>query len=306
MKKHIFDIDLATNVGIEKAIILENLSFWIIKNLHNNKNIYDDNVWTYNTYEAFKEMFPYMKLNTIKRHIRELEDMDILVSRTDLNSNKWDKTKWYAFSENAPLKYLLKDSEIDKLSNVKKITIENKKNNHQELKKQLSYNVSDINTDINTDKESVDTDPQPPISKKISLDELVEQASDDEYIKPKQKVSFKKSHYALALTMYHNLLAINESFKKPDLAKWANEFRLMEEMDGRTLEKMDNFLDLLATSDERMWEFWRGNILSPTSMRRNYDKVVAQYRRDIVNSKKVVDTSIPLNERIKALSSNKR
>jgi len=95
MRKHIFDADLACIFGVEKAIILENFSYWISKNLENNKNIHDGKAYIYSSYDALKELFPYMKLNTIKRHIRELESDNILSSRTDLNESKFDKTKWY-------------------------------------------------------------------------------------------------------------------------------------------------------------------------------------------------------------------
>ena len=98
---------------------------------------------------------------------------------------------------------------------------------------------------------------------------------------------------------------MNEGYKKPDLAKWANEFRLMEEIDGRTIERMDNFLNLLATSEDRMWEFWRGNIHNPASMRKNYDKVVSQYKKDIVDKNKIANQDIPLNQRIKLLGGQK-
>ncbi|NPA44810.1 MAG: hypothetical protein GXO49_04680 [Chlorobi bacterium] len=131
---HHFNVELATKLGLEKAIILQNISYWIEKNKANNTNIHDGKVWTYNSYEAFEKLFPYMKLNTIKRIIRELEKDDFLVSRNDLNENPYDKTKWYSFGNNPLLKILL--------SNVKKITIDDSENNHV-------YNDTDIkHTDI--------------------------------------------------------------------------------------------------------------------------------------------------------------
>ena len=122
----------------------------------------------------------------------------------------------------------------------------------------------------------------------------------------KKKVMFNDEDMGLAITMYQNLLAMNGGFKKPDLEKWANEFRLMRQIDHRTPEKMDTFLRLLATGTERLWEFWRGNILSPNSMRKNYDKVVTQYRKDEVDTKKVMNQNIPLSERMEAMADKMR
>jgi len=145
--KHIFDIELATRLeSAEKATVLENFAFWIRKNIANNKNFHDDNVYTYNSYGALQELFPYIKLNKLKRIIRELENDGILRSRTDLNESKWDKTKWYCFTDLSIMKLLFADSELAKLPMVINLTIDEYKNNHD-----YSTNINaDINADINT------------------------------------------------------------------------------------------------------------------------------------------------------------
>jgi len=105
---HNFNVDVAKEVGIEKAIILNNFYFWIVKNIANNKNIHNDKCWTYNSYEALVELFPYLSYDQIKKHILKLEKDDILVSNKDLNANKWDKTKWYSFGKNEIVKKFFK------------------------------------------------------------------------------------------------------------------------------------------------------------------------------------------------------
>jgi hypothetical protein len=122
----------------------------------------------------------------------------------------------------------------------------------------------------------------------------------------KRKLVYSNIDMGLAITMDQNIKAMTGSTKKTDLEKWANEFRMMRQLDGRDPAKLDNFLHLLATGEDRMWEFWRGNILSPQSMRKNYDKVVAQYRRDIVDANKIVDQNIPLEDRVSALARTKK
>ncbi len=107
---HTFDTEIAEEIGIESAIILSNFTYWIIKNIANNKNIHDGKAWTYNSYEALEKLFSYMKKEKIKRVILALEKADILVSRTDLNKNKFDKTKWYSFGSNPIVKKLIGDT----------------------------------------------------------------------------------------------------------------------------------------------------------------------------------------------------
>ncbi len=120
---HSFDVEIANELGIEKAIIIQNLIFWINKNIANKVNIHDGKTYTYNSYEAFAELFPYMKLNTIKRVIRELENDGYIESRNDLNSTSYDKTKWYCICD-TPL--------------LKNLTTHSYKNNHQGSEKQPS------------------------------------------------------------------------------------------------------------------------------------------------------------------------
>ena len=43
---HSFNIELAEKYGVECAIVIENLAFWIKKNEANNKNLYDNRYWT--------------------------------------------------------------------------------------------------------------------------------------------------------------------------------------------------------------------------------------------------------------------
>ena len=144
------------------------------------------------------------------------------------------------------------------------------------------------------------------LAKKDKINKNVAEAPVTSSKQQKKKAMFTDEDMGLAATMYHNILAMNEGYKKPDLEMWANEFRLMREIDKRTVEGMDNFLNSLATDDDNMWVFWRGNILSPKSMRKNYDKVVSQYRRDVVDKRKAVNQNIPLADRVKALSNMKK
>ena len=96
---HHFDVELACEVGTDKAIILHNIVFWIHHNIANEVNEHDGHFWTYNTAEAFGALMPYLKPRAIARCIRELESDGYLISSDKYSDNQWDKTKWYTLGD---------------------------------------------------------------------------------------------------------------------------------------------------------------------------------------------------------------
>lgn len=98
--EHHFDIEVAQQVGgVEKAVLLYNLDFWIQKNKVNEDHFYDGQTWTYNSSRAFAELFPYMKARSIAQRLQELEKDGYLVSSQKYNDTKYNHTKWYSLTE---------------------------------------------------------------------------------------------------------------------------------------------------------------------------------------------------------------
>lgn len=96
--KHSFDVNVALEVGVEKAILIDNLAFWIKKNQANGKHAHLGHYWTYNSADAFSELFPYWKADKIGRMLKQLEDDSIVLS-DNFNELKMDRTKWYTICE---------------------------------------------------------------------------------------------------------------------------------------------------------------------------------------------------------------
>lgn len=94
--EHHFNTDYAIKYGIEEAIVINNLQFWIIKNRANKKHFFNDRTWTYNTYKAFSEIFPYWNEHKMKRILDSLVQQGILL-RENYNKSGYDRTCWYAF-----------------------------------------------------------------------------------------------------------------------------------------------------------------------------------------------------------------
>lgn len=85
---------LAKKVGLNEAIILQQIHYWNRINEKNNRNFYDGYYWTYNTYEDWQKQFPFWSTRTIQRAINRLEKLKLVVSG-NYNELKLDKTKWY-------------------------------------------------------------------------------------------------------------------------------------------------------------------------------------------------------------------
>ena len=93
-----FDIEIAQEIGVDEAIILQNIVFWLTKNKANGLNYFDGRYWTYNSHKAFRELFPFWSESQIKRILQSLFDKNVIL-KGNYNSNPYDKTNWYALSD---------------------------------------------------------------------------------------------------------------------------------------------------------------------------------------------------------------
>jgi hypothetical protein len=98
MTQHHFCTEIAEEIGVNKAILIDNIYFWWQRNVANQKNFHDDSFWTFNSGEAFVKLFPYMARSSINRYLLELED-DGWVKSGNYNKHKYDRTKWYTLTD---------------------------------------------------------------------------------------------------------------------------------------------------------------------------------------------------------------
>ena len=94
--EHHFNTDYALKYGIEESIVINNLQFWIIKSKANKKHLIENRTWTYNTYKAFSEIFPYWNEHKMKRILDSLVIQKVIL-RENYNKSGYDRTCWYAF-----------------------------------------------------------------------------------------------------------------------------------------------------------------------------------------------------------------
>lgn len=100
MTLYYFDPDVAKEFGMAAAVLFQNIVFWIKKNEANKQksHYHKDRYWTYNSIDAFIELFPFMKRYTIKKSLKLLEEKGmILIDK--FNEESFDHTQWYALGD---------------------------------------------------------------------------------------------------------------------------------------------------------------------------------------------------------------
>lgn len=95
---HSFNIQVAKEVGIAPAVILNNFYWWIEKNKANGKNFHDGRYWTYNTTKAFSVLFPYLTANKIDYALKKLIAKGYVITG-NYNKSPYDRTLWYSITE---------------------------------------------------------------------------------------------------------------------------------------------------------------------------------------------------------------
>ena len=87
------------------------------------------------------------------------------------------------------------------------------------------------------------------------------------------KFADDSSEFILACELYNLILANNPKAVKPNLQTWAKEFDLIIRIDKRDLEDIREVMEWSQQDS-----FWQGNIHSPRSIRKQFDKLTVQMK----------------------------
>lgn len=92
---------LAKELGLNEAIVLQQIHFWLESNKKADINFIDGRYWTFNTMSDWhKNDFDYMSIATLRRTFKNLEDKGYLIAG-NFNKNKMNTTKWYSIDYDA-------------------------------------------------------------------------------------------------------------------------------------------------------------------------------------------------------------
>ena len=93
-----FNGKIAARYGVDEAVFIQNLYWWIAKNEANGRHYHDGRSWTYNSMRAFTELFPFWSEKQVRRIIKKLSDNGAIYIG-NYNKSGFDRTQWYALSE---------------------------------------------------------------------------------------------------------------------------------------------------------------------------------------------------------------
>lgn len=100
---HFFDPEIAVQYGVDEAVFIQNLRFWIQRNEANEKNFYEGKCWVFNSQRAWPKLFPYWTRKQIRRIVEKLRDLGVIEVGC-FNESPYDRTAWYTLRNDLLLK----------------------------------------------------------------------------------------------------------------------------------------------------------------------------------------------------------
>ncbi len=193
---HSFNVDVAKEVGVNAAILLQSVKWWCEKNRANNKNYHEGLWWTYNSVKAWQELYPYLGKSAIATALKKLEERGY-IKTGNYNKSAYDRTTWYAITESGLAFY---GSSIYRKSEMEEPEIENPKTKNGEPIP-VTLQIQDTVTNQSTTKErkkSVET-----------FDSIINERTENqelrraimEFVKMRQRIKKPLTDYALKLRL---------------------------------------------------------------------------------------------------------
>lgn len=93
----VVDKELATILGLNEALVLQQVHYWLETNKKNKRNFHEGRYWTYNTIDEWQEEFPFWSTSTVKRVFKKLRDMNLTLV-DNFNIYQMDRTLWYTIN----------------------------------------------------------------------------------------------------------------------------------------------------------------------------------------------------------------
>lgn len=88
-------MSVAMEVGIEAAILLEDIYYWVNHNREREHNFNEGYYWTVNSYQDFVNRFPCFSVGKIKRLLAQLKTAGFIEARHYRNYDPRNRSLWY-------------------------------------------------------------------------------------------------------------------------------------------------------------------------------------------------------------------
>ena len=161
---HHFNIEIAQQYGVNAAILLHNITYWIEKNKSEKRHFHNGRYWTYMSKSGLAELFPYMSKKQIDYALNKLLDAG-LIATGNFSDNTFDKTTWYALAEDENIEKAPENGlPIDSDKREQSITTKGdnrlpQKGTIDSDKREQSLNSNNIYNIYNTNKKHTDKNP---------------------------------------------------------------------------------------------------------------------------------------------------
>ena len=132
----LINTQLAVEIGLNEAIVLRQVYYWVEHYEAENKNFIDGKYWVYNSMKQWRsDNFPFMSEKTIERAFSSLRKKNLILVG-DYSQDRMKRPNWYTIN----------DKEFDKL--IKKITGED--DNSGEQKEEIKETSKDNSNNTNS------------------------------------------------------------------------------------------------------------------------------------------------------------
>ncbi|KRN96829.1 hypothetical protein IV55_GL000696 [Furfurilactobacillus siliginis] len=124
------------------------------------------------------------------------------------------------------------------------------------------------------------SDKRPP-EKELEIEKEIEKdisPNSDKQNSGRENIPLKLAEY-----LFEKIKTNNPKAREPNLTKWANVIRLMIAKDNRDVQEITDMIDWCQSV-----YFWKTTILSPESLRKNFDAMIAKRQEASESTKPVV------------------
>ena len=105
----VIDKQLTKVIGLNQALILQQVYYCLKLNKKNNRNFHEGRYWTYNTINEWQEEFPFWSKETVKRAFNKLRQLGFIMV-DNFNVYKMDRTLWYSIDYDRLNEYIRSNS----------------------------------------------------------------------------------------------------------------------------------------------------------------------------------------------------
>lgn len=140
-----------------------------------------------------------------------------------------------------------------------------------EGKKQQWSDAGKKSAKVRSERSTVSTD----VKSRSTVSTVNVSVNDNVSVNVNYKEKINPSDFEFSLLLLRLILGNNPKAKKPNFNKWCDEFRLIREIDKRD-EKAIGYLINWTQANS----FWKTNILSPSSLRKHFDKLIVTVKAE--------------------------